>query len=178
MKNLVKKKINMEPLINSIINNIASPNADVEAPFSMLSSIIENDPYLGRVITGRIKTGELSPNITANVLDSNNQIIETARLTKILSYRGLERVPLDSAVAGDIVAIAGLEKATVSNTICSPEISKSIPAPSIDPPIMSITISVNDSPLSGKEGDKVTSRNIRDRLLREAEGNIAITVYQ
>ena len=178
VKNISEEKENMMPLIDCIINNISSPKSNITDEFSMLSSIIENDPFLGRVITGKIKTGIIKPNITANVLDTNNNIIETTRLTKVLSYHGIERVPLDEAQAGDIIAIAGLQKATVSHTICSPDIIKSIPAPSIDPPIMSITFSVNDSPLAGKEGDKVTSRNIRDRLYQEAEGNVAISVNE
>jgi len=178
INNISEKKENMLPLIDCIINNISSPKSNTIENFSMLSSIIENDPFLGRVITGKIKTGIIKPNITANVLDTNNNIIETTRLTKVLSYHGIDRVPLDEAKAGDIIAIAGLQKANVSHTICSPDIIKSIPAPSIDPPIMSITFSVNDSPLAGKEGDKVTSRNIRNRLYQEAEGNIAISVNE
>ena len=176
INNFSEKKENMQPLINSIINNISSPESNTNESFSMLSSIVENDPFLGKVITGKIKSGIIKPNIAANVLDMNNNIVETTKLTKVLSYEGIERVTLDEAKAGDIIAIAGLQKATVSHTICSPEITKSIPAPLIDPPIMSITFSVNNSPLAGKEGDKLTSRNLRERLYQEAEGNVAITV--
>ncbi len=176
INNILEEKKDMQPLINCIINNISSPDTNISENFSMLSSIIENDPFLGRVITGKIRSGFIKPNIIANVLDIDNNLVESTRLTKVLSYEGIHRVPLDIAKAGDIIAIAGLQKATVSHTICSPEITKSIPAPSIDPPIMSITFSVNDSPLAGREGDKVTSRNIRERLYQEAEGNVAILV--
>ena len=142
----------------------------------MLGTILEANPYLGRIVTGRISSGSVKPNQTVKVLDHDGKLIETGRVTKVLAFRGLERVPVDEAFAGDIVAIAGLPEATVAHTICAPEVETPLPAQPIDPPTLAMTFRVNDSPLAGTEGDKVTGRMIRDRLLREAEGNVALRV--
>ena len=145
-------------------------------PFTMLVTTLEADPYLGRVLTGRIESGAITINRQIKVLNPAGEIVERARATKLLSFRGLARVPTERAEAGDIVAIAGLTDATVADTLCDIEVETPLPAHPIDPPTLAITISVNDSPLAGREGDKVQSRVIRDRLLREAEGNVAIRV--
>jgi GTP-binding protein len=136
--------------------------------------LIESDPFLGRLLTGRVDAGKLTPGMTVHALGADGKEIEKGRITKILAFRGLKRQPIEEADAGDIVAIAGLSKATVADTICAPEVLIPLPAQPIDPPTISITVSVNNSPLAGRDGDKVQSRVIRDRLLREAESNVAI----
>jgi GTP-binding protein len=166
------------PLLDVITQRVEPAKGDADAPFAMLATILEYDPYLGRVITGRIVSGRVRHNMTAKVLTISGKEIEQARLTKLLAYRGLERVPLESAEAGDIIAIAGLGKATVAHTICDPEVETPIPAQPIDPPTLAVTFTINDSPLAGRDGDKVTSRLLRARLLREAEGNVAIRVTE
>jgi GTP-binding protein len=147
-------------------------------PFSMLVTTLEADPYLGRVLTGRIESGAITMNRQIKALARDGSVIERARATKLLSFRGLARVPTDRAEAGDIVAIAGLQTATVADTLCDIEVETPLPAHPIDPPTLAITLSVNDSPLAGREGDKVQSRVIRERLYREAEGNVAIHVRE
>ena len=147
-----------------------------EGPFRLLGTILEANPYLGRIVTGRITSGTVKPNQAVKVLDHDGTLIEQGRVTKVLAFRGLERTAVDEAEAGDIVAIAGLPEATVAHTICAPEVETPIPAQPIDPPTLAMTFRVNDSPLAGTEGDKVTGRMIRDRLLREAEGNVALRI--
>ena len=147
-------------------------------PFRLLGTILEANPYLGRIVTGRITSGSVKPNQAVKVLDHEGRLIEAGRVTKVLAFRGLERVPVDEADAGDIVAIAGLPEATVAHTICDPEVETPIPAQPIDPPTLAMTFRVNDSPLAGTEGNKVTGRMIRDRLLREAEGNVALRIQE
>ncbi len=149
-----------------------------DAPFSMLVTTLEYDNYLGRVLTGRIQTGKAVVNMPMRAIQPDGNIIENGRLTKLLSFRGIERVPVEEAEAGDIVAIAGLTETTVADTICDPVIEVPLPAQPIDPPTLAMTFSVNDSPLAGREGDKVTSRMIATRLMREAEGNVAIKVRE
>jgi GTP-binding protein len=149
-----------------------------EGPFRLLGTILEANPYLGRLVTGRITSGSAKPNQSVKVLDHDGKLIETGRITKLLAFRGIERVPVDEAAAGDIVAIAGLPEATVAMTICDPSVETPIPAQPIDPPTLAMTFRVNDSPLAGTEGTKVTGRMIRDRLLREAEGNVALRVRE
>jgi GTP-binding protein len=144
----------------------------------MIGTILEANPYLGRIITGRISSGVLKPNQQVKVLHADGKLVETGRITKILAFRGLERTPLEEAEAGDIVAIAGLTKGTVADTFCDPSVEVPLPAQPIDPPTVSMSFIVNNSPLAGTEGDKVTSRMIRDRLLREAEGNVALRVVE
>ena len=167
----------MEPLIDLVVRHVPPPH-DVrrDAPFSMLATILESDPYLGRVLTGRVESGRVRPNMTVKALARDGSAIETGRITKLLAFRGIERQGISDGEAGDIVAIAGLQKATVADTICDPAVEVPLPAQPIDPPTLVMTFSINDSPLAGTEGDKVTSRTLRDRLLREAEGNVAIRV--
>jgi GTP-binding protein len=167
----------MQPLFDLVVRHVPAPQVE-DGPFRLLATILEADPYLGRILSGRITSGSVKPNQTVKVLSREGKIIEQGRVTKILAFRGLERTSLDDAQAGDIVAIAGLEKANVSDTIAAPEVETAIAAQPIDPPTLAMTFRVNDSPLAGTEGDKVTSRMIRDRLFREAEGNIALRIKE
>ena len=167
----------MTPLFDLILRHVAPPTIE-EGPFRMLGTILEANSYLGRIVTGRITSGSVKPNQMAKVLDRNGKVIEEGRISKVLAFRGLERMTLEEAEAGDIVSIAGLPEATVAHTICAPEVMEPIPAQPIDPPTLAMTFRVNDSPLAGTEGDKVTSRMIRDRLLREGEGNVALKVSE
>jgi GTP-binding protein len=170
-------KESMAPLFDLVLRHVAPPVVE-EGPFRMLGTILEANPYLGRIITGRITSGTVKANQTVKVLDHDGTLVEEGRITKLLSFRGLERTAVDEASAGDIVAIAGLPQATVSNTICAQEVSAPLPAQPIDPPTLAMTFRINDSPLAGTEGDKVQSRVIRERLLREAEGNVALKISE
>lgn len=166
------------PLFDIILKHVKSPKSDPNAPFSIIVTTREYDSYLGRILTGRIETGTAKINMPIKVMNCDGKIVETGRITKMLSFKGLERLPIDTAFAGDIIALAGLEKANVSDTIASPEIEVPLVAQPIDPPTLSMTFSINDSPLAGREGDKLTSRVLRARLLREAEGNVAIRISE
>jgi GTP-binding protein len=168
----------LSPLFELIVKHVEPPVGDKDAPFSMLATTLEADPYLGRVLTGRILTGTARVNMPVKSMHRDGKLIESGRLSKLLSFRGLERVPVEFAEAGDIVAVAGLTETTVADTICSPEVMNAIHSTPIDPPTLAMTFSVNDSPLAGREGTKVTSRMIAERLMREAEGNIAIMVRE
>src|SRR6202051_1986450 len=170
-------KKSMAPLFDLILSHVRPPHVE-EGPFRMLGTILEANPYLGRIVTGRITSGSVKPNQSVKVLSRDGKVVETGRITKILAFRGLERQPVDLAEAGDIVAIAGLPKGTVADTFCDPSVDVPIQAQPIDPPTVSMSFIVNNSPLAGTEGDKVTSRLIRDRLLREAEGNVALRVVE
>src|SRR3974390_2480367 len=167
----------MAPLFDLVIRHVAPPAVE-EGPFRMLGTILEANPYLGRIITGRIFSGSVKPNQGVKVLDRNGELVEEGRITKVLAFRGLERAPIDEGLAGDIVAIAGLPEAFVSHTLCAPEVTEPLPAQPIDPPTLTMTFHINDSPLAGTEGDKVQSRVIRDRLLREAEGNVTLRISE
>ena len=167
----------MKPLFELVLRHVKPPVVE-QGPFRLLGTIIEANNYLGRIITGRITSGSIKPNQAVKVLDRDGKLVENGRVTKVLAFRGLERVPLDEAEAGDIVALAGLPNATVAMTICDPSVETPIPAQPIDPPTLAMTFRVNDSPLAGTEGSKVTGRMIRDRLLREAEGNVALRVRE
>ena len=167
----------MQPLFDLILSHVKPPVVE-QGPFRLLGTILEANPYLGRVVTGRITSGSAKPNQNVKVLDHDGKLIETGRITKLLAFRGIERVPVDEANAGDIVAIAGLPEATVAMTICDPSVDTPLPAQPIDPPTLAMTFRVNDFPLAGTEGSKVTGRMIRDRLLREAEGNVALRVRE
>ena len=167
----------MAPLFDLVIRHVAEPVIEY-GPFRMLGTILEANPYLGRVVTGRITSGAVRPNQSVKVLDRNGTLIEHGRVTKVLAFRGLERTGVDEGTAGDIVAIAGLPEATVSHTICAPDVTVPLAAQPIDPPTLAMTFRINDSPLAGTEGDKVQSRVIRERLLREAEGNVALRVSE
>ncbi len=168
----------LSPMFDLIVEHVHAPRVQNDAPFSMLVTTLEYDNYLGRVLTGRIQTGKAVVNMPVRAIQPDGNIVENARLTKLLSFRGIERVPVEEAEAGDIVAIAGLTDTTVADTICDPTIEVPLPAQPIDPPTLAMTFSVNDSPLAGREGDKVTSRMIATRLMREAEGNVAIKVRE
>ena len=171
------KDAGMAPLFDLVLRHVRPPRVE-GGPFRLLGTILEANPYLGRIVTGRITSGSIAPNQAVKVLDHEGNLIEQGRVTKVLAFRGLERTAVDSAEAGDIVAIAGLPDATVAHTICDPSVDTPIPAQPIDPPTLAMTFRVNDSPLAGTEGDKVTGRMIRDRLLREAEGNVALRVRE
>jgi len=171
------KDAGMQPLFDLILRHVLPPTVE-EGPFRMIGTILEANPYLGRIITGRITSGSIKPNQAVKVLGGDGKLIEQGRITKILAFRGIERTPLDEAEAGDIVAIAGLTKGTVADTFCDPSVDTPLTAQPIDPPTVSMSFIVNNSPLAGTEGDKVTSRMIRDRLLREAEGNVALRVVE
>ncbi len=168
----------LNPLFQLIVDHVPPPGLEVDAPFSFLATLLDRDNFMGRVLTGRVQSGTLKVNDPIHAIDMNGKVVETGRATKLMSFDGLDRVPVESAQAGDIIALAGLEKATVSNTICDPSVTEPIAAQPIDPPTLAMRFSVNDSPLAGREGSKVTSRMIRDRLLREAETNVAIRVTE
>lgn len=167
----------MQPLFDLVLRHVPPPTVE-EGPFRMIGTILESNPYLGRIITGRIKSGTIKPNQAVKVLGRDGKLIENGRITKIIAFRGTERTTLEDAEAGDIVAIAGLTKGTVADTFCDPTVETPLVAQPIDPPTVSMSFIVNNSPLAGTEGDKVTSRMIRDRLLREAEGNVALRVVE
>ena len=167
----------MQPLFDLILSHVKPPVVQ-DGPFRLLGTILEANPYLGRIVTGRITSGAVKPNQSVKVLGHDGKLIESGRVTKVLAFRGIERVPVEEAAAGDIVAIAGLPNATVAMTICDPTVETPLPAQPIDPPTLAMIFRVNDSPLAGTEGDKVTGRMIRDRLLREAEGNVALRVRE
>ncbi|MBV9861981.1 MAG: translational GTPase TypA [Alphaproteobacteria bacterium] len=165
-------------LFELILEHVPPPAADPDAPFAMLATTLEYDPYLGRVLTGLIHSGVARLNMPVKSLGRDGRIVEEARLTKLQAFRGLDRRPIEEAQAGDIIAVAGLALTTVADTICAPEVIVPLPADPIDPPTLAMTFSVNDSPLAGREGSKVTSRMIAERLYREAEGNVAIRVSE
>ncbi|MHA1560148.1 MAG: translational GTPase TypA [Alphaproteobacteria bacterium] len=167
----------MAPLFDLVVRHVPPPTVG-EGAFRMLGTLIEANPYLGRLITGRVFSGSVKTNQSVKVLDHTGKLVESGRVSKILAFRGIERTPIAEAEAGDIVAIAGLPKFNVADTLAAPEVSEPLQAQPIDPPTLSMTFLVNDSPLAGTEGDKVTSRVIRDRLLKEAEGNVALRVEQ
>jgi GTP-binding protein len=170
-------KASMAPLFDLVLRHVAPPAVEA-GPFRMLGTILEANPYLGRIVTGRISSGSVKPNQAVKVLDRNGRLVDEGRVSKVLAFRGLDRTGVEEASAGDIVAIAGLPEATVSHTLCAPEVVEPLPAQPIDPPTLAMSFRVNDSPFAGTEGDKVTSRVIRDRLLREAEGNVALKITE
>ena len=176
VKEMTDEKKDLSPLFQLILDYVPEPSCDLNAPFSMLATTLEANKFIGRLLTGKIQTGTLHVNDTVKVLNGENQELERVRISKILAYRGLERVALEEAHAGDIVAVAGIVKGTVADTICALDVNQSIKAQPIDPPTLAMTFSINDSPLAGREGDKVTSRMIWDRLCKEAEGNIALKI--
>ena len=169
---------NMDPLFQLIRDHVPAPKVEKDAPFTMLATILEANPYLGRVLTGRIQTGTARANMPIKALSAEGKVLEQGRISKLLAFRGLERVPVEMAEAGDIIAIAGVTNATVADTLCDLSVTQAIHAQPIDPPTLAMTFSVNDSPLAGQEGDKVTTRVIRDRLMREVEGNVAIRITE
>ena len=166
---------NLHPLMDVILDHVPAPDVEIDAPFAMLATLLDSDPYLGRCLVGRVFQGGASVNDTVRGLNLDGQVVENGRLTKLLRFEGTARVPVDKVTAGDIVCIAGLTKSSVSDTICVPAVTEPLRSTPIDPPTMSVNITVNDSPLAGREGKKVTSTVIRERLLAEAETNVAIT---
>ena len=174
-KELDDPRENLHPLLDLILEHVPSPNVEEGKPFAMLATLLDSDPFLGRCLTGRVLHGSAKVNDTVKAIDLDGNLVENGRLTKLLTFDGTERVPVNEVQAGDIICIAGLTNASVADTICAPSVSVPLASTPIDPPTMSVTISVNDSPFAGKEGKKVTSTVIRDRLLAEAETNVAIT---
>ena len=166
----------LTPMFETILKHVPAPGLDPEGEFKMLATLLDRDAFLGRILTGRIESGRLTMNMPIKALDVDGNLVEEGRATKIFAFRGLDRVPVEEAEAGEIVAIAGLIKATVSNTFAEPLVTEPIAARPIDPPTLAMSFSVNDSPYAGRDGDKVQSRVIRDRLEREAESNVAIRV--
>ncbi|MGB1182254.1 MAG: translational GTPase TypA [Candidatus Puniceispirillaceae bacterium] len=175
VRELGDERGSLDPLLETITTHVPPPQASVDAPFAMLATLLDSDQFLGRCLTGRVMQGKISVNDSVRALNLDSKVVESGRLTKLLRFEGTERVPAEEVSAGDIVCIAGLSKASVSDTIASLEVTQPLASTPIDPPTMSVTISVNDSPLAGTEGKKVTSTMIRERLLAEAEVNVAIT---
>jgi len=167
----------LAPLFDLVLSHVPQAKTE-EGPFRMIGTLLEANPFLGRMITGRVTSGSIKPNMPIKALAQDGSLVEMGQVSKILAFRGVERTPIDEAVAGDIVAIAGLSKGTVADTFCAPEVTEAMKAQPIDPPTVSMSFIVNDSPLAGTEGDKVTSRVIRDRLLKEAEGNVALRIEE
>ena len=168
----------LTPLFEKIIEHVPSPEADFDGPFKFLVTLLDRDNFLGRILTGKVQSGTIKVNGPIHALDSDGKVIETGRASKLMAFRGLERVPVEEARAGDIISMAGLTVATVANTICDPAVTEPLHAQPIDPPTLSMRFAVNDSPFAGREGSKVTSRMIRDRLEREAESNVAIKITE
>ncbi len=171
-------RVSMEPLFDLIVDHVHAPDINADGPFRMLVTTLEYDPYLGRILTGRISDGACRVNAPLRALGHDGHTIENGRVMQLLAFRGLDRTPIEEASAGDIVAIAGLSKATVADTLCDPAVTEPLTAQPIDPPTLAMSFSINDSPLAGNDGDKVTSRMIGARLAREAEGNVAIRVHE
>lgn len=176
VKELEDPRENLNALFDIILSYVKPPESDIESPFSMIVTTKEYDSYLGRILTGRIQTGIAKLNMPIKVMSCDGTVVENGRITKMLTFKGLERLSIESAVAGDIIAIAGLEKANVSDTIAANEVTRPLAAQPIDPPTLSMLFSINDSPLAGREGDKLTSRVLRARLMREVEGNVALKI--
>ncbi|MEM8616081.1 MAG: translational GTPase TypA [Pseudomonadota bacterium] len=170
-----EERTDMGELFDLVVEHVPKPTVE-DGPFRMLATTISSDNFLGRILTGRVSSGSVKPNQSVKVLARDGSLIEQGRVSKVLAFRGLQREPIEEGLAGDIVSIAGLSKANVADTFVDPSVSEPIEAQPIDPPTLSMTFRVNDSPLAGTEGDKVTSRVIWDRLQREAEGNVALKV--
>ncbi|PWS38566.1 translational GTPase TypA [Falsiroseomonas bella] len=166
----------LSPMFDLILSHVPPPKVELEKPFAMNAAILESDNFLGRILTGRVEQGVGRINMPVRVLRQDGSVVETGRLTKLMTYSGLDRVPVDEVQAGDIVAIAGLSDATIPDTIAAPEVAEPLHAIPVDPPTLAMTFRINDGPLGGREGKKVTSRQIRDRLFKETEGNVAIKV--
>ena len=175
VKELEDERVNLHPLLDLVLDHVKPPEVDHDKPFAMLATLLDSDPYLGRCLIGRVAQGGAKVNDTVKAINLDGSSIENGRLTKLLTFKGTERVIVDEVHAGDIICIAGLTKASVADTICETSVSEPLASTPIDPPTMSVTITVNDSPFGGREGKKVTSTVIRERLLAEAETNVAIT---
>ena len=175
VENLEDPRENLHPLLDLILKHVEEPTVDLSKPFAMLATLLDADPYLGRCLIGRVINGSAKVNDQVKSINLSGSQIETGRLTKLFTFRGADRVPVDQVTAGDIICIAGLAVTSVADTICNPEVSEPLISTPIDPPTMSVTITVNDSPFAGTDGNRVTSTLIRERLLAEAETNVAIT---
>tara|TARA_B100000780_G_C21117343_1_gene452183 strand:+ start:482 stop:2299 length:1818 start_codon:yes stop_codon:yes gene_type:complete len=175
VKELEDERVNLHPLLDVVLEHVEQPQVEHDKPFAMLATLLDSDPYLGRCLIGRVAQGSAKVNDSVKAINLEGKSIETGRLTKLLTFKGTERVIVDEVQAGDIICIAGLTKTSVADTICDPSVNEPLFSTPIDPPTMSVTITVNDSPFGGREGKKVTSTAIRERLLAEAETNVAIT---
>ena len=168
----------LEPLFQKIVDHVPAPDLDTDGPFTFLATLLDRDNFMGRVLTGRVQSGRIKVNDPIRALDADGNVIEVGRASKLMSFNGLDRVPVDEAKAGDIIAIAGLERATVANTIAAPEVTDPIASQPIDPPTLAMRFAVNDSPFAGREGKYVTGRNLRDRLFTEVKTNISMRVEE
>jgi len=168
----------MSILLDAVVKHVPPPDADPDAPFAMVSTILEADPFLGRVLTGRIASGVVRQNTTIKAMNPDGTFVEEARVTKILAFSGLGRHSVEEARAGDIIALAGFKTASVADTLADISVSEALSAEPVDPPTLAVTFSINTSPLAGQEGQHVTSRVLRARLLREAESNVSIKVRE
>ncbi|MDF1733303.1 MAG: translational GTPase TypA [Minwuia sp.] len=168
----------LTPLFDMIVAHVPAPSGNPDQPFRMLASLLDSDPFLGRTLTGLVHDGRIRTNTNIKALSRDGKTVETLRVTKLLAFEGLERKPIDEAVAGDIIAIAGVTQAGVSDTLADISVTEPIDARPVDPPTLAVTFGINDSPLAGRDGSKVQSRVIRQRLLQEAEGNVAIRITE
>jgi len=178
VQNLSDPRENLHCLLDLILIHVKEPKVDLAKPFAMLATLLDSDPYLGRCLVGRVVNGSAKINDQVKSIDLSGNQIETGRLTKLFTFRGADRVSVDQVTAGDIICISGLAVTSVADTICSPEVSEPLISTPIDPPTMSVMITVNDSPFAGTDGNRVTSTSIRERLLNEAETNVAITFQE
>ncbi len=175
VKDLADPRENLSPLLDLVLEHVEPPKGDKNAPFAMLATLLDSDPFLGRCLTGRVIQGSAKVNDTVKSMDLDGKTIENGRLTKLMKFDGTQRVPVNEVNVGDIICIAGLTKTSVADTIGAPSLTTPVQSTPIDPPTMAVMMSVNDSPFAGQEGTKVTSTMIRERLLAEAEVNVAIT---
>ena len=178
IKEISDERKNLEPLLDLIIEHVPEPQVDENGSMAMLVTMLDSDPFLGRMLTGKVFQGTVRTNTNIHSINLQGEKVETAKLTKLQTFKGVDRITVDTAVAGDIISVAGLSKTSVSDTVCDIAHNQPLESTPIDPPTMSVSISVNDSPFAGQDGDKVTSRVIRDRLMAEAETNVAITVTE
>ncbi len=169
---------NLHPLLDLVMRHVPAPNVDENAPFTFLATLLSSDPFLGRMLVGKVYSGKAKVNMAVKAIDLDGKLVENFRLTKLFAFKGIERVPVEEAVAGDIICVAGMVKPSVADTICDPAVTTPIASQPIDPPTMAVTITVNDSPYAGTEGKKLTSTMIRERLMAEAETNVAIKVTE
>ena len=172
---LDKKSENLDPLMDLIISHVPKPTIDNNSDFSMLATLLDYDSYLGRCLTGKVMSGSAKINDQVKAINLNSDLVENGRLTKLFKFEGTKKIPVDKVFCGDIICIAGLTKTSVSDTICNINVTKPLKSTPIDPPTMSVTITVNDSPFAGRDGKKVTSTVIKERLIAESETNVAIT---
>ena len=172
---LDKKSENLDPLMDLIISHVPKPTIDNNSDFTMLATLLDYDSYLGRCLTGKVMSGSAKINDQVKAINLNSDLVENGRLTKLFKFEGTKKIPVDKVFCGDIICIAGLTKTSVSDTICNINVTKPLKSTPIDPPTMSVTITVNDSPFAGRDGKKVTSTVIKERLIAESETNVAIT---